>query len=214
MSKPFTEDDLATQLTQDLTWRIREISDLKTAARTADAVARPALLRAVVTIAYAHWEGHVRFSAKKYLTHIAMRKLTFSALHRQFLRNDFLPRLGAMGQKSIEERGNIVDAILAGPSERFSKVNDDLINTKANLNSDVIADICRVCGLKPSLYAGNETFIDVILLKRRNSIAHGEETLIGVEELDAVTDATIGLMRTFSNELQAQAYRGAYRAAG
>lgn len=213
MSKPFTEDDLASQLTQDLTWRIREISDLKTAVRAADPVARPALLRAIITVAYAHWEGHVRLSARKYLTHIALRKLAFKSLQPQFLRNDFLPRLNAIGQKSIEERGAMVDAILAGPQDRFSRVNEDLINTRANLNSDVIADICRVCDLNPALFAGDEAFIDVILLKRRNSIAHGEDTFIDVDELDDVTDGTVRLMRTFSNELQANAYLQAYRAA-
>lgn len=213
MSKPFTEDDLASQLTQDLTWRLREISDLKAATRAADATARPALLRAVVTIAYAHWEGHVRFSAKKYLTHIALRKLTFSSLRTQFLRNDFLARLGSISQKSLEERGGLVDAILAAGSNRFSKVNEDLVNTKANLNSEVLTDICRVCDISPAQFVGSKSFIDVILLKRRNSIAHGEETFLGLEELDDVTDGTIKLMRIFSNELQSKAYLRAYKAA-
>lgn len=213
MSKPYTEDDLAAQLTQDLTWRLREISDLKSATKTADAVARPALLRAIVTIAYAHWEGHVRFAARKYLTHIALRKLTFSALRVQFLKNDFLPRLGVISQKSLEERGNLIDAVLAAGTDRFSRVNEDLVNTKANLNSEVLADICRVCDINPAVFTGSETFIDVILLKRRNSIAHGEDAFIDIMELDDVTDGTIALMRKFSNELQSNAYLGAYRAA-
>lgn len=213
MSKPYSEDDLASQLSLDLTWRLREISDLKAAVLAADIIARPALLRAVVTIAYAHWEGHVRFAAKKYLTHIALRKLRFSDLSAQFLRNDFLPRLAVISQKNIEERGNLVDSILSAGDEKFSRVNDELINTKANLNSEVISDICRVCNLSPSLFAGQEAFIDVILLKRRNSIAHGEETFLDVGELDDVTDGTISLMRIFSNELQSNAYLGSYRAA-
>ena len=213
MSKPYTEDDLADQLTQDLLWRLREISDLKAATRGADEIARPALLRAIVAIAYAHWEGHVRFSARKFLTHVALRKLTFSALRRQFLRNDFLPRLAAVGQKGIEERGRLVDEILAGDNNRFSRVNEDLINTKSNLNSDVLHDICRVCGVDPAGFLPYESFIDVILLKRRNAIAHGEDTFIDVSELDDVTDGTIGLMRRFSNELQTSAYLGSYKAA-
>lgn len=213
MSKPFSEDDLANQLTQDLTWRLREISDLKAAVLGSDDVARPALIRALVAIAYAHWEGHVRFSSQKYLTHIALRKLTFAVLNPQFLRNDFLPRLAVISHKSMEERGLIVDAILSGSEKRFSRVNEDLINTRSNLNFDVLKDICRVCGIDISIFDGKETFIDIILLKRRNAIAHGEDTFVGIAELDDVSDGVIELMRTFSNQLQANAYLGVYRAA-
>lgn len=212
MSKPFSEDDLAEQLSRDITWRIREISDLKAAIKAADHVAQTALLRATLAICYAHWEGHVRFAARKYLTHIALRKLLFSALAPQFLRNEFLPRLGALGQKGIQERGEVVDLILAGGTKRFSRVNDDLINTQSNLNHDVLQNICRVCGTDASIFAEKADFIDVILLKRRNGIAHGEDTFIAVAELDQFTDGTIELMRLFSNQLQANAYLGNYRA--
>lgn len=212
MSKPFSEDDLAEQLSRDITWRVREISDLKAAIKGADSVAQTALLRATLAICYAHWEGHVRFSARKYLTHIALRKLRFSALAPQFLRNEFLPRLGGLGQKGIKERGEIVDLILEGGSKRFSRVNDDLINTQSNLNHEVLLNICRVCGTDPVIFENKSDFIDVILLKRRNAIAHGEDTFIAVSELDPLTDETINLMRLFSNQLQANAYLGSYRA--
>lgn len=213
MSKPFTEDDLARQLTQDLTWRIREISDLKAAVRNADSTGKPALLRAIVTLAYAHWEGHVKHSAEKFLTHVALRKLPFSALNRQFVRNYFLQRLATMAQKSIAERGTLVDLILASGDERFSRVNENLVNTKSNLNSEVLSELCTVCGVNYNLFAEKRQFIDVILLKRRNSIAHGEDTLIGLDELDELTDGALEIMRTFSNELQRIAYLQVYRAA-
>lgn len=214
MSKSFTEDNLAEQLSHDITWRIREISDLKSAVRNADGSAKPTLLRATVALLYAHWEGHVRFSAQRFLSHIALRKLKFSSLSRQFLRNHFLPRLSTMTGKSVEQRGNIVDAILDAGTEQFSRVNKDLINTRANLNFDVLTDICRVCGISIKHFADKESFIDVILLKRRNAIAHGEDTLIDQHELDDLADQTIALMRVFSNEIQNMVYLQSYRTAG
>lgn len=212
MSKPFTDEDLASQLSRDLTWRIREISDLKSAVLSSDSVARPALLRALVTIAYAHWEGHVKFSAQKYLVHIALRKITYSSLDRQFLRNDFLPRLAAISQKSIKEKGDLVDAILDGGMRRFVQINESLVNTKSNLNFDVLCDICRVCGIDSDIFSDYENFIDAILLRRRNSIAHGEDTFIDVNDLDPLTEQTVCLMRMFSNDLQAKAHLGQFRA--
>jgi hypothetical protein len=91
MSKAFTIDDLSNQINSDRTWRIREIIDLSNAVRRADAISKKVLLRALVTICYAHWEGYVRYSAQKYIEHVAIKKLAFSALSVQFTRNHVLP---------------------------------------------------------------------------------------------------------------------------
>ena len=136
MSKPNTEADFSDQLDNDRAWRIKEISDLKLLARRADANAQRAVLRALNAICYAHWEGHVKFVARKYLEHIALRKLHFSKLTPQFLRNFFLPRLANLGtqNKSVSEKCRLLDEIIGAPEKRYSKVNDSLVNTKSNLN--------------------------------------------------------------------------------
>jgi hypothetical protein len=73
MSKPYSEDDFSAQITEDRSWRLKEISDLKDAASKADEKLQRVLLRALITICYAHWEGYIRFSARKYLEHVALR---------------------------------------------------------------------------------------------------------------------------------------------
>jgi hypothetical protein len=83
MSKPYTEDDFSGQITEDRR-RIREISDLKASIRAGDDNLRRVLLRALVAICYAHWEGYVRFSAKKYLEHVALRRLKYGELETVF----------------------------------------------------------------------------------------------------------------------------------
>lgn len=215
MSKPYREADLSAQLDQDRGWRLKEIADLKSAILRADSNLQKVLLRALVAICYAHWEGSVRFSARKYLEHIALRKLRYSQLDRQFLRNYFLPRLASLSSSraSVAERCALVDSILSASDHRFSRVNEDLVSTRSNLNYDVFIDICLVCGVPIGLFADQATFIDVILLKRRNAIAHGEETWIGIEDLDELTNQTLSLMRGFGNALENRVYRGDYRAA-
>lgn len=215
MSKPYSQADLARQLVEDRTWRIKEISDLKAAILRADAVLQRVLLRAVVTISYAHWEGYVRYSARRFLEHIALRKLTYVELDRQFLRNYFLPRLAstASARLSIYERCALVDEILDSSGKRFSRVNQDLINTRANLNFEVFADICLICGVDQMAFASRESFIDIILLKRRNAIAHGEDTFVSKDDLAKITDETISLMRQFGDALENQAALELYRAA-
>lgn len=215
MSKPYSESEFSGQITADRTWRIKEISDLKLAIKRGDDGMRKVLLRALVAICYAHWEGYVKFAARKYFEHIALRKFQYQVLDRQFIRNYFLPRLAALSvsKTSIVERCNLIDEMFDSSDRRFSHVNDDLINTKANLNFDVFSDICLVCGISASKFSDSATFIDVIMLKRRNSIAHGEDTLISFDELDEIGDGTIGLMRSFGNELENHVLLQSYKAA-
>lgn len=206
MSKPYSDTNFSTQIIDDRNWRIKEISDLKLAIKRGDDGLQRVLLRALVALCYAHWEGYVRFSARKYLEHVALRRFKYSELNRQFLRNYFLPRLAALSvsRASVEDRCALVDEILNSETARFSRVNDDLVNTKANLNFDVFSNICIVCGASPNAMADKATFIDVVLLKRRNAIAHGEDTFVAVEDLDEISNDTIGLMRAFGDMLENQ----------
>ncbi len=203
MTKPYTKDSFSEQINQDRTWRIREISDLKSAITRADDLLRRVLLRALITICYAHWEGHVRLAGRKYLEHIALRKFQYSQLDRQFTRNYFLPRLASLSvsKTNLEDRCTLVDEILNGSNLRFSRVNGDLIDTKSNLNFEVFRDICLVCCVPILPFADKATFIDVLLLKRRNAIAHGEDTFVAVEDLDKITTETITIMRAFGDSL-------------
>lgn len=213
MSKPYTDADFSTQLIQERNWRIREISDLKLAIKRSDSGLRRVLLRALVTLCYAHWEGYIRFSAKKYLEHVALRRFHYKELNTQFIRNYFLPRLAALStsRASVADRCALIDEILNSSTTRYSRVNDDLVNTKANLNFEVFSDICIVCGIAPETFADSSTFIDVVLLKRRNAIAHGEDTFVAVNDLDEICGDTIGLMRTFGDTLENQAVLQTYK---
>lgn len=215
MSKPYSEDDFSNQVTEDRSWRLKEVSDLKDAIVRADEQLQRVLLRALVTICYAHWEGYIRFAARKYLEHVALRKFQYDQLDRQFLRNYFLPRLAALStsKTSLVERCNLVDEILDSSNRRFSKVNEDLVNTKSNLNYDVFVDICLVCGVSPELFADQQIFIDIVLLKRRNEIAHGEETFVAIDDLDEITTKIVGLMRGFGDLLENRVYLKEYRVA-
>lgn len=214
MSKPYTEADFSAQITDDRNWRIKEISDLKSAIRRGDANLRKVLLRALIALSYAHWEGYVKFAAKKYLDYVALRKYAYGNLNKQFLRNLFLPRLGAMynARINVAERVSLIDEILNSADQRFSQVDEDLVNTKANLNFEVFSEICMICDVPLQFFAEKSTFIDVVLLKRRNAIAHGENTLIGLDDLDAICEETISLMRAFGDALENHVVLQTYKA--
>ena len=215
MSKPYSEADFSAQIAEERSWRLREISDLKSAIIRADDSLRRVLLRALITICYAHWEGYVRFAARKYLEYVALRKFQYADLDPQFLRNYFLPRLGALStsKTSITERCALVDELLNSSDHRFSRVNEELVNTKANLSFEVFTDICLVCCVPVQPFAEKATFVDVVLLKRRNAIAHGESTFAAIEDLDEITSQTVTMMRAFGDALENRVYLKLYKAA-
>lgn len=215
MSKAYTADDFADQTDSDLTWRLRELSDLKGAIKNNQQNARPVLLRSLVTILYAHWEGHIRFCAQKYFEHLTLRKNRFDKLERQLYVNKFLVRLDTLfrSRVNVRERCKLISEVLDSSQERFSRINPSLVDTGSNLNSDVMKDMCIVCAVDFTYFEEKTTFIDVILLKRRNSIAHGEETHIHNDELDDLIDEGVALMRTFKDALQNKVYTKSYLAA-
>lgn len=215
MSKPYSEDDFLRQITEDRTWRLKELSDLESAVLRADDRLQKVLLRAASTICYAHWEGYVKFAAQSYMKHIALRKLRYEELDRQFRKNFFLPRLAALSRSniSLHDRCELLDKILDSSKSRFSRMDDDLIATKSNLNFKVFADICLVCSIPLDVFRGEATFIDTILLKRRNAIAHGEETFVDLADLSDLTAKTIGLMRSFGDALENKITLKSYRSA-
>jgi hypothetical protein len=95
VSRPFNAADLSDNLDSDFTWRIREF-DLEDAIRLSASTSRPVLLRALVTMLYAHWEGYVRFCTEKYFDYVTVRRHRFSELEAQIYVNYFLARVDAL----------------------------------------------------------------------------------------------------------------------
>lgn len=107
----------------------------------------------------------------------------------------------------------MVDDILDSSKRQFARVNDDLVSTRANLSFDVFRDICLICCVPFRPFEEKSTFIDILLLKRRNAIAHGEDTFIDITDLDELTTETVALMRTFGDALENQVVLQGYKVA-
>ena len=149
MSKPYTEQDLSDIFDADLIWRRKELSDMKAAIKIADPPSKPVLLRAIIAMSYAHWEGYIRTCANRYFEHLTLRKKSFAEYERQIYVNSVLGRFDALhqGRMGLESRCKLINDILDGTGGRFSYLNPNLIDTRSNLNTDVIKDICIICGV-------------------------------------------------------------------
>jgi hypothetical protein len=103
-----------------------------------------------------------------------------------------------------------MEEVLASKDERFSWINPKLIDTKANLNTDVLRDLCRICNIPYTEFEREERFINELLLGRRNKIAHGEEIYLGEGEIDNLVDRLVNVMRLFRNLLENRVYDLSY----
>lgn len=214
MTRPYTQDDLSNILDSDLIWRRQELSDMKAAIRRADEASRHALLRALVAMSYAHWEGYVRTCAIRYFEHLTLRKSPYSQFERQIYVNRWLRKLDSLhkARASIRDRCELITEILDGVNGRFAYIENDLIDTKSNLNTDVVKDICLICGIDSRHFEEKRTFIDLVLLKRRNAIAHGQQEYINLADINDLVAGVLSVMSFFRNLVENKVYTNAYAA--
>lgn len=212
MSRPSTDERLSDRFDSDFTWRLKEFSDLKDAIRVSSVASRSALLRAPVAMLYAHWEGYVRFCADGYFDYVTIRRHRFSELESQLYANYFLARIGALSSQrmSLHDRCALVNDIVGSRENRFSRINKNLIDTGSNLTSRALQNICVVCSIDFGPFDADADFIDRILVKRRNHIAHGNEVYIRPDEVDDLVSKVVSLMRLFRNALENKVYQRSY----
>lgn len=213
MAKASTPVEFSFSLTENFNWRLKELSALKLAVSQANGTDKSAALKALVVMCYAHWEGHVKFCADSFLDYLARRRLRFFDLHPRFYEVRFFKELAASWQSGYTDRVKLVAKILSSRDERFSRFPKDLVNTRSNLNSSVLEELCLICAIGFDDFDGESDFIDRILLKRRNEVAHGENVFLAAINPDDLVDRTTALMRLFRDKLDTSVSLEKYKAA-
>jgi len=208
-----TVDSLSNELIRDMNWRIREISDLKQAIRTIPPALRASSMRASIPIFYAHWEGHVRVCATGYVLHISMRRLEYKELTRGYMLATLRSEFNRLSGKSLSklEQMKFIETVFNTEAQRFGSKSEYLVDTKSNLSFATLCEILNVIGIDGALFEPEESFIDRILLDKRNNIAHGQNIVLTDDELEDISSKTIGLMRTFRNLVENAALAQAYK---
>jgi MAE_28990/MAE_18760-like HEPN len=211
-----TTAEFSSTITADLTWRFREISDLRAAVRRIDEEFRRSLLRASVPLVYAHWEGHVSVVAKSYLEFLALRRPRYSTLKPSFRLNEFFATFRRMRGFQLKHQQIIefLERVLRCDDLQFRRIDEDLISTKSNLSSHVLKELCLYLSIDCAPFEDDYDFIDKILLYRRNNIAHGEYMQVDAQMLEEMSNRVIKMMRTFNNLVENDVVLGRYNVAG
>lgn len=212
MSKIRSAHELSNALDDAIAWRIKEIYDISFAVGKSSGLRDGTLLRAGVALLYAHWEGFVVEAARKYVDFVGSQGIPLRDLSECFL--------------GLSLRRTIQDAYQSGRAQAYVALGSfvqnelgsraqptlgSLISGKSNLSSSVFESIAVAIGIDLTAYKPKFNLIDAELLKRRNSIAHGEYLPVDARQFVGIREQVVELMRSVKKDIEDAASSQAYR---
>lgn len=212
MKKIRTFEDLEQRLTDDLSWRRKELSDLNS---VIGSKSYNVLLRSGVVLLYAHWEGYIKTAASSYLEFVSRQKLTYNELATNFVAIAMKARLDeAKESNKATVFTEVAYFILTQGNERSIVPYKEVVSTDSNLSSLILREIICLLGLDYSPYKLKEKLIDEQLLKRRNMIAHGESLAslsLDRDEYQQLHREILEMMENFRTQVENRAIQKLYR---
>jgi hypothetical protein len=208
-----TLEDLNQRLTDDLIWRKKEISDLKSLIETKifSPSKHNALLRSGVTLLYAHWEGYIKTAATSYLEFVAKQKFTYEDLAINFVAIAMKTKLNKVTETNKATVFTEVAHFMLTQMNQRSLIHcEDVVSTASNLSSSILCEIVCILGLDYSFYETKEVIINEQLLKRRNGIAHGEYLSLDRQEYQQLHDEILAMIENFRTQIENNASQKLY----
>lgn len=207
-----TFDQLTDKVTNEFSWRRKELTILKNKIPNSKNSYQTALIRAIIPLLYAHWEGFVKCSLSYYLTYVSNKGLKHNELKTQFIALSLQSKLSDIKANSIQTKTQIIDFIFSNLNKQARIPTKNIINTKSNLNYNVFEDILYTLSFKDSHFESKRDLIND-LVSERNYIAHGEHKLIDLETFNEFFDDTISLMEYLKTKIENSALLKEYRKA-
>lgn len=212
MKRLQTQNQLQDFLDAELGWRIKEISALKAAVKSSNYISQQTLVRASIALLYAHWEGFIKSTATAYVTYVNNQGLSYSELKTCFVVLGFKKVLHDVQQsKQSQLNVTLVDFLRDGLVTKSRLKVDTAINTESNLSASVFENILQAVGFETAPYEAKANLIDESLLKRRNTIAHGEYVDVAWEDWANLADEVLQMLRQFKTDIENAMALSAFR---
>ena len=161
----------------DNEWRDGDFARFK---RSFDGVNETLWYRLCIPMVYAHWEGFVVNSLKTFIQHLNLLQLAPNSIKTNLIvvcLTDSYKSLS--GKQSFEQRVEFTNKFQSTLNQKIKFQKK--INTKSNLRSSVLEEICNMYGFDFQKFRNVTSEIDR-LVNVRNSIAHGENSIVPSQE--------------------------------
>ncbi|MFO7145282.1 hypothetical protein B9T16_29600, partial [Arthrospira sp. PCC 8006] len=146
-----TTEQLIDKLGEDLAWRKRELSAIKSLVET-KSFSQPkhqVLVRSAICILYSHWEGFVKSASNYYVEYVRRQELTYQEISSNFLALAMKEQL-----KTAKETNKpslyipVCEFFISQLDQKCILPKDqDTISTGSNLSSEVLKEITAILGL-------------------------------------------------------------------
>lgn len=203
-------EDFEKILQDDLAWRKKEISELYLIASDKQ---NKVLLKSLILVLYAHWEGYVKQSSKLYIKYICEKKVHLCDLTSNFkaiaLKLNISNIVDTKEKFTLSNEIRFMEKYEDMQVKKFKvkmDINDEfdkkIINTHDNLNPKVFKNILSILGVKYlDSFASREKYIDKNLLGNRNAIGHGSKFDSENQENFELNINDVGVLKKFIIEV-------------
>lgn len=199
-----TLEDLNKTLATDIAWRKKELSEIKTLIelKNVSPQRHNVCIRSGICILYAHWEGFVKLAGNSYVEYIRTKRLRYGQLSSNFLALAMKEKLKQAKETNKASLYIPVCDFFFQLDERCSLPKNP-ISTASNLSSEILKEITHTLGIDFSLDSTKSKLIDEKLLKTRNEIAHGEDSLtIDRKQYIELQTMVMEMLEEFRNRIE------------
>lgn len=198
-----TWTELEAKLNQEYTWRLQEISEIKTSVKASSGNKRDTFMRAGVALLYAHWEGFIKISSEAYLSFVANQRLCCSNLSTPFVAHalKYDTKIGSCPMSHAEVM-KAVDYMRSSAGVRARFGHNGIVNTRSNLRADVFSEIANSVNVSSVPYETKFPIINTRLVDYRNHIAHGKFMKIDAEAYVELSDNVVLLINMYKNDIE------------
>lgn len=201
------------KLSDELGWRRKELMFYKNLVHGAQPKTQGSYLRGAVALLYAHWEGFVKAAGELYLEFITEQRLTHRQLADHLLAIAAKKRIhAAIESKKAWVHLDLVGLFMTDDMDKRAKSLVGAVETHANLTVDVFQNICTQLGLqyRPEYQTAEKPIIER-LLKVRNSVAHGDYSVVDIAEFDQLHSRVDTMLTLFRDDIENAVTLGKFR---
>jgi len=197
-------NNLIDELHENKDWRIQELKKIGNEIKeNINSDLKPLFFGSLIPMIYAHWEGFVVSSVKKYFECLNSFNYKTTDLDICYIATAFESELEAISKsQNFDKRKKHLEILLKVVKDRV-KFNKK-IDTKSNLNFNTLIMICKKLNFDKSKF--NEYKSDLNeLVNIRNAIAHGDTPSFRFEnftDIEKYIDLIDNLMLDFIAEIE------------